>query len=97
MQTSSEFRKPSAPQKPKHPKHIISQQCAPIGCTRQEVGSLYLLATTYIYSNINTHNTKLQMIKVHINNTKHIPITNIYIYIYIYIYIPPRDNTLQTS
>ena len=41
--------------------------------------------TTDIPSTINTHNTELQMVKVHINNTKHITITNIY--------ISPRDNT----
>ena len=41
--------------------------------------------TTYIHSTINTHNTELQMVKVHINNTKHITIANIY--------IPPRDST----
>ena len=41
--------------------------------------------TTDIPSTINTHDTELQMVKVHINNTKHITITNIY--------IPPRDST----
>ena len=41
--------------------------------------------TTYTPSTINTHNTELQMVKVHINNTKHITIANIY--------IPPRDTT----
>ena len=41
--------------------------------------------TTDIPSTINTHNTELQMVKVHINNTKHIIIANIY--------IPPRDTT----
>ena len=40
---------------------------------------------TYIPSTINTHNTEPQMGKIHITNTKHITITNIY--------IPPRDNT----
>ena len=40
------------------------------------------LTTTYIHSTINTHNTELQMVKVHINNTKHITIANIYIDIY---------------
>ena len=40
--------------------------------------------TTDIPSTINTHNTELQMVKVHINNTKHIRIGNIYI---------PRDST----
>ena len=41
--------------------------------------------TTDIPSTINTHNTELQMVKVHINNTKHITIANIY--------IPSRDST----
>ena len=41
--------------------------------------------TTDIPSTINTHHTELQMVKVHINNTKHITITNLY--------IPPRDIT----
>ena len=40
---------------------------------------------TDIPSTINTHNTELQMVMIHINNTKHITITNIY--------IPPRDST----
>ena len=42
-------------------------------------------STTDIPSTINTHNTELQMVKVHTNNTKHITIANIY--------IPPRDST----
>ena len=37
IQISSQFRKTSSPLKLKHPKYITSQQCAPIGCTRQEV------------------------------------------------------------
>ena len=41
--------------------------------------------TTDIPSTINTHNTELQMVKVHISNTKHITIANNY--------IPPRDST----
>ena len=41
--------------------------------------------TTDIRSTINTHNTELQMVKVHINNIKHITIENIY--------IPPRVTT----
>ena len=40
---------------------------------------------TYMPTTINTHNTKHQMVKVHINNTKHITIANIY--------IPPRHST----
>ena len=46
MQTSSEFRKPSSPLKQTHPKYITSPPCVPIGCTRQEVGSLHSLETT---------------------------------------------------
>ena len=38
-----------------------------------------------IPSTINTHNIELQMVKVHLNNTKHITIANVY--------IPPRDST----
>ena len=41
--------------------------------------------TTDMPLTINTHNTELQMVKVHINNTKHITIANIYIL--------PRDST----
>ena len=41
--------------------------------------------TTDIPSTINTNNTELQMVKVHINNTKPITIANIY--------MPPRDST----
>ena len=41
--------------------------------------------TTDIPLTINTHNTELQIVKVHINNTKHITIANIYIL--------PQDST----
>ena len=41
--------------------------------------------TTDIPSTINAHNTELQMVNVHINNTKHITIANMY--------IPPQDST----
>ena len=41
--------------------------------------------TTDIPSTINTHNTELQMVKIHINNNKHITIA--------IIYIPRRDST----
>ena len=41
--------------------------------------------TTDIHSTINTYNTEFQMVMVHINNTKHITIANIY--------IPHRDST----
>ena len=44
-----------------------------------------IFTTTDIPSSINTHNTELQMVKVHINNTKHITIANIYRH--------PRDST----
>ena len=40
---------------------------------------------TDIPSTINTHNIELQMVKVHLNNTKHITIANVY--------IPHRDST----
>ena len=40
---------------------------------------------TDIHSTINTHSTELHMVKVHINNTKHITIANMY--------IPPRNST----
>ena len=36
---------------------------------------------TDIPSTINTHNIKLQMFKVHLNNTKHITIANVYIHL----------------
>ena len=90
MHILSQFRKPSSPLKQTHPKYITSPPCMPIGCTRQEVGSSHSLAnitftTTDIPSTINTHNTELQMVKVHINKTNHIPIANMY--------IPPRDST----
>ena len=48
-------------------------------------GGLITFTTTDIPSTINTHNTELQMVKVHTNNTKHITIANIH--------IPPRDST----
>ena len=44
-----------------------------------------LSTTTDIPSTINIHNTELQMVKVHINNTKYITVANIY--------VPPRDTT----
>ena len=77
MHTSSQFRKPNSLLKSKHPNYITLQQYVTIGCTRQ--------TTTDIPSTINTHNTELQMVKVHIINTKHITIIA-------NIYIPPRDN-----
>ena len=50
------------------------------------------VTTTDTSLTIHTHTTELQMIKVHINNSKHITIANIY--------IPPQDSTstyLQNS
>ena len=44
---------------------------------------------TDIPSTINTHNIELQMVKVHLNNTKHITIANVY--------IPPRDSTIRAE
>ena len=43
---TSQFRKPSPPLEPKHPKYMNSPSCELIGCTSQEVGSLHLLETT---------------------------------------------------
>ena len=58
MQISSQFRKPGSPIKQTHPKYITSP---PIGCTRQEVGSLHSLETplhspqqTYLRPSIHT-------------------------------------------
>ena len=42
-------------------------------------GGLITFTTTDIPSTINTHNTELQMVKIHINNIKPITIANIYI------------------
>ena len=41
IQISSQFRKPSSPLKQTHPKYITSPPCVPIGCTKQEMGSLH--------------------------------------------------------
>ena len=47
----------------------------------QGVESLHFDNITFTTTDktINTHNTELQMVKVHINNTKHITIANIYV------------------
>ena len=45
--------------------------------------------TRDIPSTINSHNTELQMVMVHIDNTKHITIANLMCCLY----IPPRDST----
>ena len=78
--------------KAKTPKYITSLPFPPKGRRRRGRGGLITLVRdnialtiTDIPSTINTHNTQLQMVKVHINNTKHITIANIY--------IPPRDST----
>ena len=65
-----------------HPKYITSPPCVPIGCTRQGGGLIPLIRDNIvdIPSTINTHNTEIQMVKVDINNIKHITITNIYIH-----------------
>ena len=56
MQISSQFRKPSGPLKQTHPKYITLPPCVPIGCTRQEVGSLestlHSLQQTYLRPSI---------------------------------------------
>ena len=85
MHTSAQFRKPSSPLKSNHLKYITSQQCPTIGCTRQDIRDNITFTATDIPSTINAHNTEPQMVKVHINNTKHITIANIYIH--------PRDST----
>ena len=51
------------------------------------VGDNITFTTTDIPSTINTHNIELQMVRVHINNTEHITISNIY--------IPPDDHRGQ--
>ena len=91
MQISSQFRKPSSPPKAKTPKvHNITT--VRNDRLHKAGGGLITLirdnitsTTTGISSTINTHNTELQMVKIHINNSKHITIANIY--------IPPRDST----
>ena len=92
MQISSQFRKPSSPLKANTPnEHNLTAVRADrlhtaggglITLIRDNI----IYTTTDIPSTINTHNTELQMVKVHINNTKHITIANIY--------IPSRDSTL---
>ena len=93
MQTSSQFRKPSSPlnqilPKTKVPTYTTVRADRP----HKAGGGLITLirdnitfTPTDIPSTINTHNIELQMVKVHLNNTKHITIANVY--------IPPRDST----
>ena len=94
MQASSQFRKLSSPLKPKHPKYITSQQCAPIGYTRQEVGSLHSLETTLhslqqTYLRLLIHTTQNFKWSRYTLTTLNITIANIY--------IPPRDTTSTTT
>ena len=49
------------------------------------IGDNAAFTATDMPSTIDTHNTELQMVKVHIGNTKHITMANIY--------VPPRDTT----
>ena len=91
MQTSSQFRKPCSPlnqNTPKVPTYTTVRADRP----HKSGGGLITLirdnityTPTEIFSTINTHNIELQMVKVHLNNTKHITIANVY--------IPPRDST----
>ena len=81
---SSQFRKPSSLHKQTHRADRLHKAgCGLITLIRDNI----TFTTTDIPSTINTHNTELQMVMVHINNTKHITIANIY--------IPPRD-TIST-
>ena len=90
MQTSSHFRKPSSPLNQILPKYQHTRLFEPTGHTSQ--GWAYHshqrqhnIHSTDIHLTINTHNIELQMVKVHLNNTKHITMANVY--------IPPRDST----
>ena len=49
IQILSQFRKPSSPLNRTHQTYITSPPCVPIGCTKQEVGSLLSLEAT-LYS-----------------------------------------------
>ena len=52
--------------------------------------------TTDIPLTINTHNTELQMVKVHINNTKHITISNIVLSLSSKPYVRPKTHIQHT-
>ena len=85
MQISSQIRKPNTPK-------VHNFNTVRADRFHKAGGGLITLirdnitfTTTDIPSTINTHNTELQMVMVHINNTKHITIVNIY--------ITPRDST----
>ena len=90
MQISSQFRKPNSSLKHTHPKYITVRAD---GMHKAGGGLITLIrgnitfTTTDIPSTINTHNKDFQMVKVHINNIKHIRIANIY--------IPLRDSTFM--
>ena len=45
----------------------------------------YLNLNLNLCATAKTHNTELQLVKIHINNIKHITVANVY--------IPPRDTT----
>ena len=63
--------------KAKLPKYITSPLCAP----KVSGGGLITLIRdniTFTTTYINTHNTELQMVNLHINNTKHTTIANMY-------------------
>ena len=70
MHISSQFRRPSSPLKS--------------GLITLITDNITFTATD-IPSTINTHNTELQMVNVHNNNTKHITFAHIYIH--------PQDST----
>ena len=82
MQISSQYRKPNTPKVHNFPTVRADRlHNAGGGLIRDNI----TFTTTDITSTINTHNAELQMVKVHINNTKHITIANMY--------IPARDST----
>ena len=68
-----------------HQPHAGCIRLVPGGGLITHIRDNITFTTTDIPSTINTHITELQMVKVHINNTKHITIANIY--------IPPRNST----
>ena len=83
MQLSSQFMKPSSPLKQTHVRVDMLHKAG--GGLISLIRDNITFVTADIPSTINTHNTELQMVMVHINNTKHITIANMY--------IPPQDST----
>ena len=82
MQISSQYRKPNTPKVHNFPTVRADRlHKAGGGLIRDNI----TFTTTDIPSTIHTHNAELQMVMVHINNTKHITIANMY--------IPARDST----